>query len=1760
MRHSTFVNVLRRRAEQQPERLAYRFLHEDGHEETWTYAELYRRVGAIAGALRDRHVAGAPVLLLFPAGLAFVGAFLGALAAGAVAVPAPAPRSRRSLVRLQALALDACPTLILTTDDIGTRLSQPGEGLTDVAWLATETLSGELREWPHVSEEQIAFLQYTSGSTDVPKGVIVTHRNLMENSRLMERAFGYTADSHCFTWLPPSHDMGLIGGILQPLHGGFPSTMMAPASFLQAPLRWLHGITRYRATISGGPNFAYELCARRLDPAQASTLDLRSWTVAFNGSEPVRAETLERFSDRYRACGFDRRAFMSCYGLAEATLFVAGHRGEPTIAAFDAEALGRNEIVRLEGEPGPARARRVVGVGAPEDRAVVVDPVTHQPKAHGVGEIWIRGESCARGYWNRPDATAQTFEADIDGQSGTYLRTGDLGCISGGELFITGRLKELIIARGVNHYAHDIELSVERADPRLRPGCGAAFGIDVDDQERLVVIQEVDRTVHDEDLGGAIAVVRRRVAEEHDLAPYAVVLVAPGDVPKTSSGKIQRGVCRERYARRTLCVKAEWCEATDAADAAADAASATRAWTVDDFDARLAMLVATHTGLQRSEIDGSARVSSLGLDSLQATTLLHAIEAQTGVAIGLSRFFDNPTLAELADAIRDGLRASGPPVARDEADETEYPLTWGQQSLLALHRLAIESHGPDINIAVAFRIRGRLDRHAFQRCWHRMTRRHPALRSVFFDRADGAVQRVRRDVAVPVIDVDAFAWSMDELSSRMVLEGYRPFDLRRDCPLRIALFRRGEDEHVVVVALNHIAGDFWSLALLFSELHRLYTAEREGTPIDLSPPAGRFSRYVRGEQQLLADPEATRLRDYWCRRLGTNLPALDFTTDGPRPRIRTFWGRREAFAIDPALAARLRQLAREHDATLYMVLLAALQGLLSRYTGQDTIAINSPAMGRPSVEFADVVGYFANPLILRGDLTGDPTYRQLLADTRRTVVDALAHQAYPFPLVSRLLQPEPDLSRPPLAQAMFLLHHAVDRNHADVARFALGTDGGSAPLADLTIEPIALNRCFVQFDLGLVMAESGHGLEGAVEYNTDLFERGTVRRFIEAFIATLEAIAARPDTAVSRWPLVPPSRRHVVVHEWNDTRTRFAVPNGLHELIEQQVERTPDATAVTFGDRLLTYRQLNNQANRWAARLRQSGVDVESVVAVSMPRSLELVVALLGILKAGGAYVPIEPDAPVDRARAVLQDCGAPVVLTTAAIAASGAFEQARALEAAPEADDRDEANLQVRTEREQLAYVIYTSGSTGRPKGVMNTHGGIVNRLCWMQQAFRLDGADRVLQKTPVTFDVSVWEFFWPLISGAHLVIARPGAHRDPAALVRQIADDRITTVHFVPSMLDAFLDRPGLDRCSALRRVICSGEALSFDLQERCAARLPAELHNLYGPTEAAIDVTWWACTDSTSRRVPIGRPIANTEVYVLDANLEPVPPGVTGMLYLGGAGIARGYLRQSSLTANAFVPDLFSNRPGDRLFRTGDLGRYRPDGVIEYIGRIDHQVKIGGARVEPAEIEAVLARHALIGTAAVVARALHGETQLVAYVVTADGTVLPADELRAWLSGRLPQYMIPSHFVFLDRLPVTASGKLDRRALPEPDRVRPAVDTPLVPPRTPLEARLAALWAELLDRRDVGVDDNFFDLGGHSLVLMQLASRIRDEFGVDVPIPVLFDVPTVAGMAVAIVSQQLEECPNEAAARLLAEIEAAPLHHEAVADPETVVVDRP
>jgi amino acid adenylation domain-containing protein/FkbH-like protein/non-ribosomal peptide synthase protein (TIGR01720 family) len=1052
------------------------------------------------------------------------------------------------------------------------------------------------------------------------------------------------------------------------------------------------------------------------------------------------------------------------------------------------------------------------------------------------------------------------------------------------------------------------------------------------------------------------------------------------------------------------------------------------------------------------------------------------------------------------------------------AEQSPAPLSFAQQRIWFLHQF---DSGNAYNELSSVHLKGLLNVEALEKSLNEIVRRHEALRTTF-EMVDGqAVQVVHPswDFRLSILDFSTVQNPLppyqggDKIQDFVIEEAQKFFDLTKVPLLRGTLLKLGEQEYVLVFVMHHIICDGWSMRSLIREVAALYDAFSKSKPSPLPELPLQYADFAVWQRQWSKEYLQNHL-SYWKQQLTAATTVLEIPTDKPRPAVQTFQGATTHFQLSPSLTQKLKSLSQQSGCTLFMTLLAAFQTLLYRYSGQEDISVGTPIANRNYSEIQPLIGVFVNTLVMRTDLSGNPSFRELLSRVRQVALGAYAHEDLPFEQLVEDLQAQRNLSHQPLFQVMFVLQENLTPELV---------------LPGLTLKRLQVDSGASKFDLTLYLVDSEPAITGALEYSTDLFEAATIDRVIVHFTTLLEGIVTNPDRRLSELPLLTESERQTLLIEWNDIDSDFPQDTCIHELFEAQVKLTPCDVAVVFEDRQLTYQELNQQANQLAHYLRREGVQPDILVGICMERSLLMVIAILGILKAGGAYVPLDPAYPQSRLAFMLEDSQLEILLTQERLLAGlpGMTAKIVCLDRDWANIAKESANNPIKTATaENIAYTIYTSGSTGMPKGAMNTHRGVCNRLVWMQNTYQLNSTDRVLQKTPFSFDVSVWEFFWPLLTGARLVVAKPEGHKDSAYLVNLIAQQQITTLHFVPSMLRAFLEESELENCNCLRQVICSGEALPFELQERFFDRLNAKLHNLYGPTEAAIDVTAWTCQRESKRAlVPIGRPIANTQIYLLDAHLQPVPIGVPGELYIGGVGLARGYHRRPELTAERFISNPFFNSSelnsklkiqNSKLYKTGDLARYLPDGNIEFLGRLDDQVKIRGFRIELGEISAVLSQHPQVRTCLVLARSDEpGQKRLVAYLVPQGEAAPTISNLRCFLKQKLPEYMLPSAFVMLEALPLLPNGKIDRRALPAPDATRSDLLETYSAPSTIVEELLTGIWSKVLGIERVGIHDNFFELGGDSILSIQAIAKAK-QAGLQLTPKQMFEYQTIAELA--------------------------------------------
>ena len=1496
---------------------------------------------------------------------------------------------------------------------------------------------------PIASSMNLAGIIYTSGSTGEPKGTMLLHRGLVNQLCWRQSVCRLGPSDAVVQASPFSFDI-VLWDFFGPLIAG--ARIVVPQSDAPPDSRQLVRLIRQQriTTLQLVPS---RLHALMQEPDVEQCTSLRC-VVA--GGEQLSLDLQERVLRNFPN-------LHNLYGATEASIDVASHR------------CHRQD------------SRHSVPIGRPiANQGVYLLEANLQPVPIGVaGEIYIHGQGLSRGYLHRPALTAERFLPDpFSAEPGGRLyRTGDQARWQpDGNLQFLGRIDNQVKVRG-----HRIEL--EEIEAVLDSCAGVRKSValvreDTPGDQRVVAYVAGGLGL---DVGELRSMLRRRMP----LFMLPSTFVVLDAIPVTTSGKVDR---------RAL-------PAPDLHQAGQAVYIAPR----NPVEELVALVWAEVLGVGCVGLNDN--FFDLGGHSLLAAKVIARLAGRFSLEIPLRALFEQPTVAALAEYIRQAREAatgSTIPPLRKTQRPAEIPLSFAQERLWFLDQLG--PAGPPSRIPSLFRLTGPLDAHALQRSLEELGRRHESLRTTFTSLAGKPVQVISTasSVPLPTVDLEIVAPELQRREIQRLVDDslQRPWDLSRGPLIQAFLVRLRERENILILFVHHIVADGWSISILFREFATLYESFRRNQTSPLPELPFQYADFSIWQREWLRGDVLSRLLTYWRQQLA-GAEVLKLLADHPRPLKQTYRGGRQTFHIAGHLVESMTALCRREEITPFMLLLANFMVLLHRYADQSDISVGTPVAHRPKTELEGLIGLFLNQLVLRGKPAGNHTFLEFLGHVREICLNAYAHQSLPFEKLVQELNVQRSLNRSPLFQVMFVLHNQPAHE---------------LRLGDLHVVPEEVDIGSVTFDLILSMTADERELGGSLEYNADLFDATTVERMLRHYEVLLSSAVSGPLTALRDLPMLSEGERNEILLDWNANRIVYPDDSTVHQLFEAQVERSPQQPAIIQGRARLTYDELNRRANRLAHYLRKLAVGPETPIALCAERSPEMIVGLLAILKSGGVYVPLEPHHPRARVGAILTDAQVTVLLTQRGLAEKWETTNLRAihLDAIGEKADEIDMNPSTAVDGENLAYILYTSGSTGAPKGVMISHAGLRNTLLWRRATFALSPSDRVLQNIPSIFDPSLWQILGTLISGATLVLANHGGQYDFPHLFEQIATNAVTITDFPPSLLSELLDAREIEGCHSLRHIFAGGEVLSKEVQQKFFSRLGAELHNVYGPTEAAIDATWWTCRrDHQTSPVPIGKPIANKEIYILDDNLCPVPVGVCGELFIGGAGLARGYVGQPDLTAQKFIPHPFGG-PGSRLYCTGDLARYRQGGEIEFLGRADRQVKIRGLRIELEEVERVLERHPAVQETAVVVLQSDRESRLVAYAGIGSRTTAPTvRELRKHLKDNLPESMIPSAFVVLEKLPRNAAGKIDRQALPSPDPESASAGSVLAP-RTPLEQTIAGIWRDVLALPKVGMDDNFFDLGGHSLLLVRVHQRLVLELGQNLSVVDLFQYPTIGDLA--------------------------------------------
>ena len=1683
--HGAVHELFLERARLHPERIAV-----VDEEASWTYGELAEAVRRLASRLRESGVQpGDRVAIYAHRSAPTAWAVLGTLAAGAAFVMLDPSYPETRLVEIARLAglrgwleiaaagappagLEAFLSGLAADGSLACRLRLPGGGPeAALDLLPAPAVGGTVPRGP----DDIALVAFTSGSTGIPKGILGRHGPLSHFLPWTQERFGLDERDRHSMLSGLSHDP-LQRDIFTPLCLGA-TLCVPPPDEIGTPGRLAAWMARQGVTVANlTPAMAQLLTELPPDAEPVLVPSLRLTFVVGDILTRLDVDRVRRIAPHVTAANF--------YGSTESQ-----------------RALGYHVIEEAAGGGDAGRQREILplGRGMADVQLLVLRRDGGLAGIGEVGEIAIRSPHLAAGYLGDEELTRDRFRVSpFTGRDGDRIyRTGDLGrYLPGGEVAFAGRADQQVKIRGFRIELGEIEAALGRL-PGVREAAVIARPAP-SGERRLVAYVVPDR--EPPSLAALRAGLRERLPDY--MVPSAFVVL--DRLPLTPNGKLDRRALPE-----------------PAPDGAAAAASAAPRSPVEEI---LAEAWAEVLGHERVGIHDD--FFELGGHSLLATRVLSRVRAVLPVDLPLRRLFEAPTVAGLAEIVEASLRASrGPqvPPLAPAGDVAEIPLSFAQERMWFLHLLDPDTAA--YNIFHAVRLGGRLRPGVLEACFREVLRRHRVLATRFALAGSRPVQVVEtgRPFRLPLIDLGTLAGDRrdEELARLRAEEAGRPFDLIHGPVMRAALVRTDPQEHVLLLNLHHIAADGWSMGILLRELAVLYPAFAAGEPSPLAEPAVQYSDFAVWQRGWLQGEALEAQVAFWRERLASPLPVLRLPTDFPRESARTFRVATEEIEIPGPLAAGLRALGRERGASLFMTLLAGFSALLHRATGDERILVGTPIANRHRAEVEGLIGFFLNTLALRADLDGDPGFAGLLARVADAALEGYAHQDLPLETLLQSLRIDREQG---LFQVMLLVQNLppVKIELPELTLSSLVTER----LADLGTSI---------FDLGLTVEEEADGLVAVMTYNANLFEAATVRRQLGHLRALLAAAVEAPDTRLSELPLLSDGERRELL-AWNPPLPEE--PAALvPDLFAARAARSPEAVAVRQGTRALTYRELDRRANRIARRLLALGAGPEAPVAVCLERSPELIAALLGVLKAGGAYAPLDPAFPRERLASLLDDLGARALVTEESLAGRLPWAGPTLLLDAEAAAEEGDAAPSAPLAPEAAAYVIYTSGSTGRPKGVVVSHGSLARFVAAARAAYGIGSSDRVLQFASIGFDASVEEIYPCLTAGGTLVLRTEEMAGAFSSFLRVCRDEGVTVLDLPTAFWHELaasreIEPEGLP--PSVRLVILGGERA---LPDKAAAWLRgpgrgARLVNTYGPTEATVVATA-ADLDGEGgwREVPIGRPIEGVQAHVADPALRQVPAGIPGELLLGGDGVARGYLHRPDLTAERFIPDPFSGRPGARLYRTGDLARRRADGHLEFAGRVDDQVKIRGFRVEPGEVEALLASHPAVRECAVVARASgarEGDLHLAAFFVPAGDPAVQA-ELRAFLAERLPVYMVPSAFVALPALPLTATGKIDRRALPDAGEIRPEPGRSFVAPRSEVEEMIAEIWQEALGIDKVGVFDSFFELGGHSLLLPQVMQRLRDAFEVEVPLRAVYEEPTVAAMAKKVEEILIEEIRN-------------------------------
>jgi amino acid adenylation domain-containing protein/non-ribosomal peptide synthase protein (TIGR01720 family) len=1500
--------------------------------------------------------------------------------------------------------------------------------------------------------EDIAFIQFSSGSTGEPKGVVLTHENLMVNMNAIARCAAIESIDSTLSWMPLTHDLGIIGFHLTPIFTCINQFIMPTLVFMMHPTKWLSKTDQYRISVLASPNFGYKHFLNFFKEENSKCWDLSCVKLIINGAEPISASLCREFFNAMAKYGLKCEAAFPVYGMAEACVAVTFSRvGTGLITVpVNRNCIVVGQQIEVMNSVEEEKTLIFVDLGYPVDDCTVriCDDEDKLLGDNTIGNIHIKGRNVTSGYYNNPKATEQAFS-----QNG-WLRTGDLGFMQGGRLIVTGRKKDIIFINGQNFYPHDIERVAEEVEG-LWVGQVAACGLYNKElqAEEIGIFVLYKRNL--EKFAKLTAEVKRHV---NAVTGIKVSVVVPVDkMPRTTSGKIQRYRLRELF--DTGKYSDVLAALLDIAESLQEAETAD--FPRDELETKIHAIWVEALNLKNIGINDN--FFELGGDSLKAAYIANEVFRELNVELSIKYMLEGTTISKLAEHIRNTGKSNYEPIGRAELHQY-YPASSAQKRLFALSQINREDMS--YNISQAIWIKGSLDKKQLEKACKELVKRHESLRS-HFSVIDGELMfSVLEDVEFDLEYLKSEEFTVQETISEFI----KPFEIEMLPLFRMRVVEIGKNEHVLILDIHHIIADGTSVGILLDEMIRVYEGNR------LEEPKTQYKDYAVWQKKRLADHDMDDKEAFWLKEFEGELPMLELHTDYGRPAFKSSEGDTLRFELDAETSSQISSLARANSVSVFMLLLSAYYILLKKYTGQDDIVIGTSAAGRTHPDLENTVGMFVNTIPLRNYPLGGKTFTDFLKEVKNNSIKAFENQSYQFEMLVDRLGTTRDMSRNPLFDTMFVMQN-----------LRTGDNGKSS----ITFQRCATNNRTAKFDLTFFVWNTANNFSIEIEYCTRLFKPATIQMLWKHYNNIIKEILCNPQQKLCEITMLSEEELNEVLFKYNQTDEDYTFGNTVVEAFEKQVHLYPGNIAVMHDDRKLTYRELNEKANILAGHLSDKGLGLNTIAAIAADRSIELVTAILAVLKTGGAYVPIDPNYPNERIDYILGNCGAKLLLTQQEYISKTGYKGEIL-----DINDKllysgEPCDIKCNNRPEDAAYIIYTSGSTGKPKGVLLEHGNLINYISWAANNYVKGDTLNFPLYTTISFDLTVTSIFTPLITGNSIVIYGD----DPKEmLIRSVVrDKRIGIVKATPAHLKLIMDDDNTG--SSVKRFIVGGEQLESELASRLHESFGGdlEIYNEYGPTEATVGcmIHLYDKANDTEAAVPIGLPAGNAQIYLLERDRNPVPKSVLGEIYISGKGIAREYIGRGELTAASFLQNPFIK--GRRMYKTGDLAIRQPDGKLQYIGRIDRQVKIRGYRIELGEIESKLLMHEMIQQAVVIDRDDNGDRLLAAYYVGKE--TLTVSKLRAFLLHELPEYMVPSCFVRLEAMPLTINGKVNKAALPEPKEFIVS-DKEYVGPVGEIEALLADVWSEVLNVRKIGVNDNYFTLGGDSIKAIQIVSKLRQH----------------------------------------------------------------